>query len=353
MKRVLPLLMLAVTSLSANLHAETASVPTVPVSVTRVSTQPLEINISAPGELESPADPIIAAEVEGQVISVVVRDGESVEAGQLLATLDPEPHQIAVDSAKANIARIEAVITNQQLTVTRLQELIRKHSSAHSELDKAQADLAASRAELRAAKANLRNAVYRLGKTRIQSPVKGVIQQRAISVGSYVRSGDTLFQVVATDSLSARLSIPEALLNRVKVGQNVELRAGGENGVVQATLTRLLPALDPSNRSLAAMVDFDNQYHWRPGSSVSARITIDRRDKALMIPIRSVVRRPAGNVVYRIDKGTALQQPVVVGERKGEALEVREGLSAGTTIALDGAGFLTDGARVEIRESKP
>jgi len=340
----------ATTAVSANAANATKAVP---VSVVQTITRTLEIKVTAPGDLESLADPVIAAEADGRVIEVLAKEGDRVDTHQSLATLDPEPYEIALESAQADVARIEALISNQQLTVLRLQDLMRKQSSAQSELDKAKAELAAGRAELTAARAHVRDARYRLAKAGLKSPVTGLVQVRHISPGDYVKIGDPTFQIVAVDTLSARLYFPEALASRVQAGLPVELRAGGDSRTVMAAISRLLPALDPSNRSLAVMVDFKNDYGWRPGLSVTARVTLEARENTVMTPVQSVVRRPAGAVVYRIENGRALAQAVELGQTDGDWIEIVSGLAADTRVAVDGAGFLTDGVPVEIRGREP
>ena len=337
------------TAASASVWAADAP-KAVPVTVAQTVIRALETQVSAPGELESLADPVIAAETDGRVTGVMVKEGEAVETGELLATLDPEPNEIALESAEANVARIEALIGNQQLIVKRLQDLMRLQSSAQSELDAARAELAASRAELTAARAGVRDARYRLARSEIKSPVGGVVQTRHISAGDYVKKGDPAFHIVAVDTLSARLFFPEAVAGSIRAGLPVELRAGGDRRVVKAQISRLLPVLDPTNRALSVMVEFKNAHGWRPGVSVTANVTTQTRERTVMAPVGSVVRRPAGAVVYRIEERRAVAQVVELGQRDGDWVEIVSGLAPGATVALDGAGFLTDGVPVEIRD---
>lgn len=354
MKRTLSLPSLLAALLAAGpLHAADDAVRSVPITVVEAKASDLEIKASAPGELESPADPAIAAEVEGRVLKVMVDEGDIVDAGQVLATLDEEPYAIALESAQANVARIEAVITNQRLTVKRLRDLMQRRASAQSDLDRANAELTASRAELTAARAQVRDAEYRLAKSNLRSPNRGMVQARKISPGDYVKKGDPAFEIVATERLSARLFVPEQLAGRIRTGLSVALFAGGDTRTVQTQISRVLPALDPSNRALSVMVDFDNPHHWRPGMSIDAEITLERHNGAVTVPARSIVRRPAGTVVYVIKDGRAVAQRVETGARDGEQIEIVSGLEAGNAIADDGAGFLTDGAAVALRETQP
>jgi RND family efflux transporter MFP subunit len=321
----------------------------VPVTTARASAEPFQVRITVEGELESPAEPTVAAEIDGQVLETLVQEGETVDAGQPLATLDPEAYEIALERAQAGVARTEALIVNFRRTEDRLEGLKKRQLSAQSELDKAETDLAATIAELAAAKAQVREIAYQLKKTRVSSPIRGVIQTRHVAAGDYVKKGDPLFKIVATERLSARLYFPESLAGQVRVGLPVTLGIGTGSASVEAAITRLLPAADPGNRALSALVDFDNPGNWQPGLSATGNVLLESRPRAVMVPAQSVVRRPGGTVVYRIEQNRALAQPVTLGQRNGDRVEIVSGIAPDMTIAVDGAGFLTDGAAVEIR----
>jgi multidrug efflux pump subunit AcrA (membrane-fusion protein) len=155
LKTSIRLLLLALVWIAVVSAHAANEIKAVPVSVAQTLTRTLEIKVKAPGELESLADPVIAAEVAGRVLEVLVEEGGAVDTRQLLARLDPEPYEIALEQAQADVARIAALIDNQRLTVKRLQDLIRKQSAAQGELDQAKSDLSASQAELAAAKARV------------------------------------------------------------------------------------------------------------------------------------------------------------------------------------------------------
>jgi RND family efflux transporter MFP subunit len=258
-----------------------------------------------------------------------------------------------VEQAEADIDRLQALLKNHTRTVRRLQGLLQKQSTAQSELDTAETELTAARAELSAAKARVKDARYQLARTKIGSPIDGVVQQRQVSVGDYVKKGDPLFQIVATDPLRGRLYFPESLAPQVRIGLPVKLWIGDQAQTIEASITGVRPMLNPVNRSLEALVDFANPGAWRPGFSVTAEVTLATREQAVMAPTLSLVRRPAGTVVYRIHAHKAQQQRVELGRRDGDWIEIITGLAAGETLALDGAGFLSDGAVVEVRGETP
>jgi RND family efflux transporter MFP subunit len=129
----------------------------------------------------------------------------------------------------------------------------------------------------------------------------------------------------------------------------VRLRsAAAGDSVVNARVTDIRPGVNPSSRSVTLIVDFENPGGWRPGASVRAELILSVREAALLVPQVAVVRRPAGEVVYVIENGIARERVVRRGERRGREVEILDGLTGDEVIAVDGAGFLADGAKVDI-----
>ena len=121
---------------------------------------------------------------------------------------------------------------------------------------------------------------------------------------------------------------------------------------LQARIDEIKPTVTTQNRALDAIVKFDNDGTFRGGGSVNAKIVIAVRENALTVPEASVVLRPAGKVVYVVQeqdgKLTAQQRLVETGARQEGYYEVLKGLQPGDRVAVDGAGFLTNGAAVAL-----
>lgn len=336
---------------------ETVLIQAIPITVTTATVSTLEVTITAMGDLESPEKPMIAAEIAGRILNLTVDEGDTVAEGQILAELDTEAYQIQLEQANAELPRLTALINNQQVTLKRFQDLLKQRSVAQSELDKAQTELAISQAQVVGAQARIKEVRYYLAKSQIVNPVNGVVQQRFVSKGDYVKPGDRLFQIVVTDKLRARLFLPETVATQARLDLPVRLSLGLVEGTAEptitATISRLRPMLEPSNRALEVLVDFSNDHHWKPGYSAKGVLVLEQRPNAVLVPETSLVRRPAGEVVYLISENHAKQRVVQTGLRKGELIEILTGLKAGESIALDGAGFLSDGALINLRGSQP
>jgi RND family efflux transporter MFP subunit len=328
--------------------------PGIPVTVTQVLNRTLEATAEVRGDLESPATPVVAAEIMGRIIALKVEEGDIVEKGQVLALLDRENYEIALERTEAELTRIEALIDYQKMTVKRFQNLVRQNSSAQNELDRAQTELRTLQAQYKGANAQIKEIRYQLTRTTIVSPVGGMIQRRKVSIGDFVKQGDGLFQIIVVKPLRARLYFPETLVNQIQPGLTVLIqRLGHDESPAKTVLDRLLPMLDPANRGLEGLVEFRNPDGWQPGMSIRARIVLETRQQALLVPALSVVRRPAGEVVYKVVDNKAVQQIVDTGLHENDLVEIRQGLQRGDRVVVDGASFLTNGAALTIRSQTP
>ena len=176
-----------------------------------------------------------------------------------------------------------------------------------------------------------------------------MVEAQVASVGDYVKVGDPLFLLISNRKLRAHLPFPETAAPRLKRGQPVVLGVPQRPGLeIRATVTDIKPGISESGRALNVIVDIDNDGSLRGGGTVNAGVIVSSRENAVLVPEQSVVLRPSGKVVYVIGEGKAQQRVVETGARRGGQVEILKGLEAGATVALDGAGFLTDNAVVTV-----
>ena len=326
-----------------------ARVRKTPVTVAQAVQERVDAVETTVGRLEATEAPALAAETSGRVVRLFVDGGSVVKQGQVLAELDGEPQRLAVASARASVERLEALLANQQRTVKRYQEL-RSKAVSESMLEEAIAQQSAREAELNDARARLAEAQYRLDRTRIKSPVDAIVERRLISVGDFVSPGTPVVTIVGRDRMRVVLPFPERLSGQLKPGLAVTLDQPAHPGkVVAGTITEVRPMVGTNNRAVETLVDLPAGTDWPAGSSVTARVVLASRE-SVVVPTGSVVRRPAGDVVYVLEDDKAVEHKVTIGIRTSERAEVLSGVAAGATVVLSGAGFLTDGALVTVRE---
>jgi RND family efflux transporter MFP subunit len=326
-----------------------AAVRRTPVTVATATRERVDAVETTVGRVEATAAPALAAETSGRVVRLHVDGGSTVRRGEVLAELDGEPQRLAVASARASVERLEALLDNQQRTVKRYQEL-RSKAVSESMLEEALAQQSARQAELEDARARLAEAQYRLDRTRIRSPVDAVVERRLISVGDYVSPGTPVVTIVGREHMRVVLPFPERLSGQLRPGLAVTLdQAARPGATVTGTVTEVRPMVGTNNRAVEALVDLPAGSDWPPGGSVTARIVLASRD-GVVVPAASVVRRPAGDVVYVVSGEKVAERKVTVGIREAVRAEILTGVEPGETVVVSGAGFLTDGALVAARE---
>lgn len=320
------------------------------ITVTQSKQVDFEIVESTVGTVESTINPSITAEVAGRVRQVSGRAGAAVTKGQVLALIDPQDLQLGRQAASAEVRRTQALLKNQTAVRERNQALLNKGFLSQSSVDDALAQENALIQQLAVAKAQLAIAERNVAKARVLAPFDAKIERPIIAEGDYVKIGDPMFELVSMRVLNVYLPFPESLLPQLKVGQKVRLESPA-SGVLESQIAEIKAAVGATNRAVNAIVRLREQPGWHPGTTVNATVSVEVRPATLVVPEQSVVLRPAGKVVYVIEGGKAMQRVVNAGVKRDGWVEILSGLKRGETVALDGAGFLTDNAAVNVQTS--
>jgi len=283
--------------------------------------------------------------------------GDAVKKGQTLVRLDDRDARARVAAARAEVARLNARIPAQKRLLARYRKLAADKFVSPTMLDRAEAELAALRRARDAAKAALERARLAFQHTVVKAPMDGVIQKRFVSAGDFARAGGPLLQLVSVGAdgdgnLTIAIPFPETRARHIRPGQRVRLHLPSGGPTVSATIDELSPMIGADNGAFEARAHLENPGGWRPGGSVVAEVIVATHRHAVVVPEAAVVLRPAGQIVYRIEgtgeTRTAHAVQVKTGEHLDGRIEITRGLRAGVTIAVDGAAFLTDGARVRV-----
>ena len=319
------------------------------VSTTTATTMNLNEEDSVMGMIYSRSSPDIAAEVSGRVISVIADIGDTVDKGQVLAQIDSEKYDLQLAQSKAEIARLSALLVNQELDLKRAEKLFKDSLVSEEMVDRTRAEFNALSEQINAANAQLRNSERLIEETKIKAPIKTQVSAKHIDIGDFVQNGMIVYELVDTKNLRVALSFPEYQSLKLKKGLKVFLTTPtSKDQNVETIIKEIKPNVNSNNRSITAIVDFDNPGSWVPGASTQARIILSTYEDAVVLPQLAVVRRSIGDVVYLIQNGTAVERQVDTGIEKDGFIHIKSGLKHGDIVALDGAGFLTNGTQILI-----
>ena len=319
------------------------------VSTTTATTMNLNDEDSVMGMIYSRSSPDIAAEVSGRVISVIADIGDTVEKGQVLAQIDSEKYDLQLAQSKAELGRLSALLVNQELDLKRAEKLFKDNLVSEEMVDRTRAEFNALSEQINAANAQLRNSERLIEETKIKAPIQTKVAAKHIDIGDFVQNGMIVYELVDTKNLRVALSFPEYQSLKLKKGLKVFLTTPtSKDQNVETIIKEVKPSVNSNNRSITAIVDFDNPGSWVPGASTQARIILSTYQDAVVLPQLAVVRRSIGDVVYLIQNDTAVERQVDTGIEKDGFIHIKSGLKHGDIVALDGAGFLTNGTQILI-----
>lgn len=350
------LLIIAAAWLAAGCDSNTAAErkpagpPATLITTVQARATALEVTEDTLGTLEAVIDPTVRAEVAGRVLRVLARPGDKVKRGQAIAILDDLDFTIQSRSDAAEVRRLEALLAQQEKLLERQRDLVERGFISQNAIDDATAQRDALREQLAVARTRGEATRSSLGRTRVVAPVDGEVETQIVAPGDYVKVGDPLFRLVSNRRLRAHLPYPEAVAARMRRGLPVRIRSPQAPGhVVEGVIDDLRPTVTATSRALDVIARFDNAGGFLSGGTVNASVVVEKRDNVIVVPEQSVVLRPAGKVVYVVSGGRVQQRVVRTGVKQEGVVEILEGLQGGETVALDGAGFLTDGAPVSVK----
>lgn len=318
------------------------------VTITQVQNKPIEITETAIGSLEGLIDPTVAAEVSARVLKVHVSPGQRVKQGQLIATLDAVDFALQRNEAQAEVARIEALLDNQVKTVARSQALVNKKFISQNAVDNDLAQQNVLKEQLTGAKARINTISHSSSKTKIFAPVDGVVEKKIVDTGEFVKAGDPIVQIISNKRLRAHIPFPERISGQLKAGLRIRLSTPTSAMSVESTILELKSMITESNRSVDVIADVTDEPDWQAGASVTGTVILGEQAAAMMIPEQSVILRPAGEVVYIVNADKAHQMVVKTGLRQNGLVEITDGLQLNDHVVVDGAGFLTDQALIQV-----
>lgn len=320
---------------------ESAAEKVTNVRVQVLARQNLQERFTLPGNLEAWEDLTLAAELDGPVRWIGPKEGARVTAGEAILRIDPETQE-----ANLACARTESQLKERSLR--RLETLQAQKLVSTQEVEEARNDFEAARAALQVAQ-------VALDKSTLSAPVAGVLDRLLVDRGEYVTAGSPAAVLVQVDRLKVLVDVPEKDVPFLKVGNRVEVDSSQLEGAGApsrtGTLIHLAYKADPATRTFRAKIEVDNgDGLLRPGMIV--RAVFLRRDlpDVIAVPLYALVEEGGERVAFVEENGVARRRPVVTGAVVGNLVTIKEGLSAGERLIVQGQQLIGDGSRVSAGE---
>ena len=331
----------------------------VPVTVENVIQKPVPVQISAIGNVEAYSTVGIKSQVGGPLMRVHFKEGQYVNKGDLLFTIDPRPYEALLKQAEATLAKDTAQFENSRVEVRRYGDLVKKGYVAQEQYDQILTNAAALEATVNADRAAVDNAQLLLTYCYIYSPITGRTGSLISYEGNVIKANaDTsMVEINQIQPISVTFSVPEQYIAEIKkymaIGKvNVRAVIGNDDAhPVDGTLTFVDNAVDTATGTIKLKATFDNRDRvlW-PGQFVNVQITLTTIRDALVVPTQAVQTGQQGQFVFVIKEGAAELRPVRTGITYKNMTVIETGLSLEEQVVTDGQIRLMPGAPVEIKK---
>lgn len=325
--------------------------PPAPVEVVECRAGDLALERTYLGIVRARARAELAAGAEGAVVEVAVREGDRVEAGDLLLRIDPALARASLSAAQASERRMHA---EREQAARDAQRFAAAGPSAVSttEIERAATQESSLAAQREAARAEVQRARESLDRHRVVAPFAGVIASRTVDPGDWVGAGTTVLELVADTDTEVLVRVDPALLDDVAVGSEATLARGARRA--PARVVGVVPALDPATRTAQLRLAPSEPTPWLlAGSTVDVVVPIVHGGDGVLVPRDALVPGVAQTRIVRVVDGVA--QPVVVEVVELGTTDARvraEGLSVGDAVVTRGNDRLRPDQPVRVRDGE-
>lgn len=310
----------------------------VPVEAAPVTRGDIANYYSANAILESIEEADVIAKVQGLVESVLVEEGDYVEQGQVLATIDKTRYKYTLDQRKAELKQVKSEF--DRLNSTKNRGLV-----SADQLEKMQWQIKSLEAATNLAALDVEEAT-------VIAPISGYISARYVKKGNLVQQYQhkNLFHIVSQQSLQGILHLPEGQFSNVKKGQNVKLVVPAvKNQQFIAKVERISPVIDAKSGTFKVVITMDNsEKRLNAGMFAEVKLEYGVHIDSILAPSNSILTMDNRSIAYLVVDGKAVKTEITTGYRENGLVEVLAGIEPGATLITAGHHNLKDQAHVNV-----
>ncbi len=306
----------------------------------------------------------VRTRVDGHIVKIYYTEGQLVKEGDPLIEIDPRPFQVQKEQAEAQKARDEALLANAKVDLQRYTVLFSQDAIPKQQLDTQIATVNQIEATVKTDDAAIDNAKLQLVYAHITSPLTGRIGLRLVDQGNMVHASDAnpLAVITQLQPIAVIFNIPEDSLGPVNkklaAGQTLPVVAFDRDNKVRIASGSLLTIdnqVDPTTATVKFKAIFENKdLSLFPNQFVNARLLLETRHGATIVPTAAIQRSPQSTFVYAVKADNSVEvRNVTVGQTEGDETEITEGIEAGEKVVIDGIDKLQQGTKVNVRVAGP
>lgn len=327
-----------------------------PQEIFKVTPIELKQTMALSGALRAVDQASVKARVAAEVREVLVREGESVTAGQILVRMDTSEFQARVDQAKGNLHAMRAQLEIASKNRDNNRALLDKGFISRAAFDNTASQFAAAQANVESAQGALDIVQKLLNDSVVRAPISGLIAVRNVQPGEKVSTDYKLLDIVNLKKMECEALVPTSDIPKIKIGQSVLLHIEGLTEEFIGNVTRINPATQAGSRSIAIYIQVANpQDMLKVGMFVDAQLVLRTKANAIAIPQTAVHKESSGAYVYALEKNLIVRKNITLGQegRSGEValIEITSGLNVEDQIVKTDMGNLRPGTAVRMTQA--
>ena len=310
----------------------------VPVEVATIRNGDITAVYSGTASLEADGEATAMAKVGGELLRLLVNEGDQVEAGQVLALVDDARLRLEVQRSKANLEKAE--------------QEYRRNVELHQKGLLPAGTFEGLKYDLDALKAQYALAALELSHTKVKAPISGIISARLVKVGNTIAANTPVFRITDLDPLLAYIYVPERDYQKLAADQPVTLSVDALPGeVFGGRIQTIAPVIDPNTGTFKVTVEInDRSGALKPGMFGRVNVVYDTRSGVPLVPRVALLDSDSETSVFvvRADEDAVERKTVAIGYSSGGNVEVLSGLAAGDRVVVIGQAGLKENSKVQI-----
>ncbi|MCG6535235.1 MAG: MdtA/MuxA family multidrug efflux RND transporter periplasmic adaptor subunit [Syntrophales bacterium LBB04] len=352
-------LMQTATQAVARAKAQNDAQRPLPVVAVAARKADMDVNLRGLGTVIPVNTVTVRSQVSGQLLRVHFKEGQIVEAGTLLAEIDPRPFEVQLMQAEGQLARDEALLRNAESDLVRYKLLLSQDSIADQQVTTQESLVQQYKGAVKMDQGQIANAKLQLTYSRVIAPVSGRIGLRLVDQGNMIQSNDVNGMAVITQlqPVTVVFSVPQdnlpAIMKRLRTGEVLPVYAYSQDGkaiLAKGTLLAVDNQIDTTTGTVKLKAKFDNKNNELFANQfVNVVMKVDILSGVTVMPTAAIQRGSIGTFAYVVKEDKSVNvRPLQLGPAEGENVAVLNGLAPGEFVVVVGGDKLREGTNVEI-----
>ena len=320
--------------------------------IAAIDARPLSVGLPLSGSLIPVSQATVKSKVSGQVQEAALREGVSVQEGQVLARLDQADLKARLAQQQAMLEEAQARLSMAQKNEHNAKALLSQKFISQTSFDTTANAVELARANVKSASAMVELARIALNDSVVRAPISGIISKRHVQAGDKVAPDMPVYTIVGLQELTLEAQVPTTDIPRVKIGQEVSFRVDGfAKREFSGKVARINPTTEAGSRAMLVYISVPNADGvLRGGMFAKGNITTERTKEAPMVPLAALREEAGKQVVYLVSNGIVVSQPVSLGLRSEDVglAEVTGGLDKGANVIISKLEGVKPGAKVKL-----